>query len=298
MKTQKLPNLLIVGAAKSGTTSLHNYLNQHSEVFMSKVKEPKYFSSKITSFPFNGPGDDLVEKEICSTIDSYQTLFKKSANQTIVGESSADNLYYSEKVIPIIKKTLEENTKIIIVLRNPISRAFSAYMHMRRDVREPENDFSTALDKEEKRIKDNFEFIWHYKNAGMYYDDVKNYKDNFKNVKIILTEELHKNTHQVLKDVCLFLNIDSSFNFTLHQKFNSSGEIKNKFLQNILTSRISFKRTLGHFFPKKIKDRLKSLNIKEASIPLNEKNNLILYFEQDILKLEKLIRKDLSKWLK
>lgn len=293
-----LPNLLIVGAAKSGTTSLHNYLNQHPEVFMPKVKEPKFFSSKVVSFPFKGRGDDLVEREISKDLKSYKKLFEKHEDQYIIGDSSADNLYYSSKVIPHIKKTLGKETKIIIVLRNPVERAFSAFMHLKRDNREYLENFSDALSEEENRIRDNFEFIWHYKRAGLYSNDVKNYLDNFKNVKVILSEEIHKDIENQMKEICEFLEINSEFQFSTLQQFNSSGKVKNRLIQNIFSSRLPLKRKIGRIFPKSFKNKIKSRNIVKVEIPLKDKGFLLTYFKNDIIDLQRLINKNLSNWLK
>ena len=114
-----LPNFLIVGAAKSGTTSLYRYLQQHPDIFMSQKKEPKFFSSQFLKFPFVGPGDQNMELSICKTFDKYESLFKYADNIKAVGEASADNLYYYTHAIPLIKKYLG-NVKILIILRNPI----------------------------------------------------------------------------------------------------------------------------------------------------------------------------------
>ncbi|SHI67074.1 Sulfotransferase domain-containing protein [Mesonia phycicola] len=293
----KLPNFLIVGAAKCGTTSLHNYLMQHPQVFMSKVKEPKYFSSQVVEFPFKGLGDDLVESELYKNFSDYKVLFSDSKDEKIIGESSADNLYYSSQVIPLIKEKLGDDIKIIILLRNPIQRAYSAYMHLKRDLREEEENFQAALALEQERIANNYEFIWHYKKAGLYSQDIINYQKAFKNVKVILNDDLKKEPEQELEQICNFLEIDKDFEFNLEQNFNSSGAIKNKFLQKILASRSPSKRKLGKLIPSAIKDKLKSKNLKKVKLSDNDRKTLSLYYKDEIQKIEKLLNRDLSNWL-
>ena len=110
-----LPNLIIVGAAKSGTTSLHNYLNQHPDVFMCDPKEPHFLINK-----------EIGLKRIpiaISDINDYEKLFLGYSDIRYRGESSVMYLMYPEIVIPKIKSLLGEETRIIIMLRNPVDRA-------------------------------------------------------------------------------------------------------------------------------------------------------------------------------
>ena len=98
----KLPNFLVVGAAKAGTTSLYHYLKEHPEIFLPEIKEPKFITSQIVEYPFRGNGDELVEKGIIKRIAEYAALFTGSENATVIGEASADTLYYYERAVSII----------------------------------------------------------------------------------------------------------------------------------------------------------------------------------------------------
>src|SRR5688572_23745369 len=98
--SKKLPNSLIVGAAKCGTSSLHKYLEQHPEIFMSEVKEPRFITSQVNPFPVNGPGDHKVEAWYVKKFADYQKLFEGAENYKAVGESSADTLYFYKDSIP------------------------------------------------------------------------------------------------------------------------------------------------------------------------------------------------------
>ena len=117
MKAKTLPNLLIVGAAKSGTTSLHHYLNQHPDIFMCFPKEPHFLINVEI-------GEGRIPKGI-SEIKLYQKLFEEGIGFKYRGESSVMYLMYPDIVIPKINTLLGSETKIIIMLRNPIERAYS-----------------------------------------------------------------------------------------------------------------------------------------------------------------------------
>src|SRR5688572_32011004 len=106
MTTTILPNLLIAGSAKCGTSSLHSYVAQHPEIFMSRKKEPRFITSQCTALPLGGPKDDRVEKWYVKTFPEYCDLFKDAGDFKVIGESSADNLYFYKKTIPVIKQYL------------------------------------------------------------------------------------------------------------------------------------------------------------------------------------------------
>ena len=112
--------------ARCGTTSLFHYLNQHPEIGMSKVKEPKYFSSLDLILPQKGVGDETVFSKVIANEMDYNKLFEGLENLKAIGEGSSDYFYYHKTVIPRIKEKLGD-VQIIVCLRNPVERAFSAY---------------------------------------------------------------------------------------------------------------------------------------------------------------------------
>lgn len=304
---ESLPNFLIVGAAKSGTTSLHAYLSRHPDVLMSTPKEPKYFSNKINTISFSGEGDIEAYNNIVKSKTEYENLFKSEKDFIIKGESSADSLYYFKKVIPLIKKELKE-PYILILLRNPIQRAFSAYSHLIRDEREI-NSFEEGLIKESERKELGYEFIWYYKDAGLYYNQVKSYMENFKNCKVILFDDLKKDSQLVVDDICDFLKL-TKFKIKKDKVYNISGIPKKNlqtFLYNKFIKKRSFLRKVAGMFLKEnqkkqiaifLKEVLFSKQLKKLEMKPETKNKLIDFFKEDILKLEKLIGRDLQHWLK
>lgn len=130
-----LPNFLIVGASKSGTSSIYHYLKQHPDIFFSnKQKEGRYFSKMEGDF--QDPGDSKIDATITKNLEQYQLLFDAYKNEKAIGDISPEYLYFYEKAIPQIKKDLGDIAKIIIILRSPVERAFSGFTHLKRDNRE------------------------------------------------------------------------------------------------------------------------------------------------------------------
>lgn len=295
-----LPDFLVVGASKSGTSSIYHYLKQHPNIFLSDLqKEGRYFSRMKGNF--SGPGDTKIDKTIIPDIEQYKTLFKNYNNEKAVGDISPDYLYFHQQAIPLIKKVLGDKTKIIIILRSPVERAFSGYMHFKRDKRESLS-FEEALETEKERLKNNWIWAWQYKNSGLYYEQVKAYLDNFENTKVIVFDEFSEQPQKVLAKICELIGVDPDFEFDTSYKYNVSGRPKSEVLYKLETSHrlVSF---MKKFIPKKMVRNLKNRLTGEKQMEKEEMNpetkqQLIDFFRDDVLKLQKLIRQDLSHWLK
>lgn len=299
-----LPNFLIVGAAKCGTSSLANYINQHPEVYISTPKEPRFISSQFTEFPLQGPLSDRLESWYIKTYEDYLKLFEEANSEKAIGEASVDNLFFYNKSIPLIKKYLGE-PKIIIMLRHPVRRAFSAYSHMIRDKREPLS-FEHAIDVQEERLKNNWEFLYCYLEASKYYNQVKAYKNNFRKTLIILTEDLHKNPGRVFHEIFSFLEVDPRFQVDQTIKHNKSGVPKFRMIHNFFKNdnklRLALQPLTRLFIPSKLRQklsyRIQSSNLTKLEIAPNTYEKLVEVFKEDVIKLQGIIDKDLSHWLK
>jgi hypothetical protein len=300
-----LPNFLIVGSAKCGTSSLHTYLAQHPQIFMSKKKEPRFISSQGMKFPLNGPKDSGVESWYVKTFDEYVKLFESANGYQVVGESSADTLYFYSHTIPTIKKYLG-NPKILILLRNPVKRSYSAYQHLVRDMRE-EYSFEEALQHESERIRNNWELIYHYRNVSRYYEPVKAFLENFSDVKIVLNEDLEKQPANTLRDIFNFLGVSQDFEVKdTSVKYNLSGKPRSRWLHNFFFKghplQGLMRPVVRVFFPgetrKRISLRIQQMNLRRTKINPETANKLLEEYKGEIEQLQQLTSLDLSRWLK
>ena len=270
---------------------------------MSSSKEPKFITSQFLSFPFKGIGDEKVEQNIIKSFREYCNLFKGVNYEKIIGEASADSLYFYDGAIKNIRKYLG-NVKIVIVLRDPIERAFSHFCHFIRDEREYLT-FEDALKEEKNRKKCNWVFGWHYSSVGFYYKQVKAYLDNFGQVKIYLFDDLKKDTLGLVKDIYEFLEVDISFTPDVSVKYNVSGIPKNKFIhkflreQNILKSMVKpvVKTLIPYKERRKVIEKIKMKNLQKPQMKPETREYLKNLYREDILKLQDLIKRDLSSWL-
>jgi len=299
---KKLPNFLIIGAAKCGTSSLHNYLNQHPNIFMPSfneeginVKEPQFLVK------------DKVKNRLhfgVWTWEEYQSLFKQVKQQKAIGESSVFYLFYYQDAINEIKNRLGDDIKIIIMLRNPIDRAYSAFQHVSRGLKEQQT-FEHSIQIEKGRLEQdrNLTPMVMYKEMGMYYKMVKAYLDSFKDVHIILHEDFSFSTSTVVKEVFQFLGVDKNQKINSDMRYNVGGKSwSTNTLKKVFVTENKLKTVMKKMAPKKarktIRDILTRPFIKQVSMKKKTREDLIRYFRKDIKKLAILINKDLTNWTK
>lgn len=294
-----LPNFLIVGAAKSGTSSLDRYLSQHPDIYIPPKKEAHYFS--IPDFPpvFTGPGDEGMNLYTIRDDTEYERLFDGVTHQKAVGESSVFYLYYPGTASRIHSKI--PAAKIIILLRNPVDRAFSAYMHLIRDSRETLS-FEESLAHEEQRKAMGYEPMWLYRDLGLYSRQVKRYFDLFgrQQVKVMLFEEFIGDIQGGVKDVLRFLELDPNVRIDTTIQHNESGQPKYRLLYDFISKPNGLKELIKPLFPTAVRERLgiraKSLVLEKVSMVPSTRNELAAYFAADIADLELLLDRDLSIW--
>lgn len=203
----RTPDFLIVGAAKSGTTSLARYLDQHDEI--SLVSERLEFFGE-----YENPAFKIQDQS------DYLKLFEDIPVAVMAGEKSVSYLY--SDLAPEQIFSLNSNMRIIIILRNPITRAYSDYWHRVRGGVE-ELSFSEALDEEPNRIQKGARFELHYATYGLYGKKVAAYQNRFgkENVLILNYDELKRNPGATCSKCHEFLGVSGvggEANYPVHNK--------------------------------------------------------------------------------
>ena len=291
------PNFLIIGAAKAGTTALYYYLKQHPKIGFPNLKEPKYFSSVNLIFPHEGVGDSSVDKYAIRDWKQYLELFKGLEGYQRVGEASPDYLFYHRHTAPLIKEKLGD-IPIIIILRNPVNRAFSAYSYLKRDSRE-RLSFNKALKSEETRSKENWDFIWMYKKGSEYADQVLTFKNLFSNVHIIIFEEFIRNGLYETNKVIEFLGLDK-LPFINIIEHNVSGQPTNCLTKFILSRNnhfsTSFRELIKMIIPRSVLESLSKKTLKKNKIEKHEYLKLKDELQNDTNRLKEILKKNLEEW--
>ena len=297
-----LPNFLIIGASKSGTTSLYYYLGQHPEVYMSPVKEPKFFAFEGKKLDFRGPeAQERVNSKSVTQIEEYEALFEGVRGEKAIGEASPTYLHNSQA--PGRIKHYVPEARLVAVWRNPVERAYSAYVQHVRDGRETLS-FSEALRAEESRIRDNWSPGWGYKRIGFYHRHLTRYYDLFggDRIRVYLYEELSEDPVAVSRDIFGFLGVDDSFAPDTSLRHNVSGIPRSHALRRLVKKPNVVRSALKLLLPEKTRKRI-SVNVqnwnleKAPPMPEEARRELIEAYREDILRLQGLVGRDLSGWL-
>ena len=220
-----LPNFIIAGVNKAGTTSVFQYLNGHPQVCSSRDKETGYF------LPLRY-GMEL------DAIQIYEQQFLNSINKKIITEATPGYFYGGAKLASGIKNTVQNDCKVLIILREPVSRLFSFYRAKKKNLELDHNmDFrsyvQTCLNMNEKQLalRENNKYTGVI--CGFYSDHIKDWFDTFgSNLKLVFYDDLSADPKKFMMELCNWLQIDGQFfdpfNFEIENKTYS---FKNRVIQ-------------------------------------------------------------------
>jgi Sulfotransferase family len=295
-----MPNFLVIGAAKSGTTALHHYLAQHPEIFVSNPKEIRFFPFENQNPTFCGPTDHL--SVFVTKIEDYVPFFEAAADYRARGESSPVYLYYPRAAERIQHHI--PNAKLIVILRHPADRAYSHYLMLRRDGVEPLT-FPEAIAAEDQRVSDGWAHHWHFRRRGYYASQLKPYFDIFKReqLRIHLFEDFVSDARGVLQDIFRFLDVDDTFVPDTSLRHNESRLPRSPALHGFLTQSRTTKNLLKPLVPFELRQMIRG-HIDRRNLvnppPLTKelRRDLIEVYREDILELQTMLQRDLSHWLK
>jgi len=299
MNTGMMPNFLIIGAPKSGTTSLYQYLRQHPEVYMSPVKAPNFFSFYGKDAQFRGVRAAFARQTFVLKMEEYQKLFAGVTSEKAIGEVSPG--YMTRSAAENIKRLLP-GIKLIAILRHPADRAYSSFMMRVRDGLEPYEDFREAIKHDAQRRKQNT-VVGGYIEKGFYYKLLKDYFTLFprEHLKVYLFEDLKDDPYGMLSDLFNFLKVDENFKPDLSISHNASGKIRNPFMHHLWTRSGVLRDLIRPLMPEKIRHAAFEWFIRDLEkFTLDEelRAELVELYSEDIRKLQELLQRDLSGWLK
>jgi len=306
-----LPTFLLIGAAKSGTTSLYQYLKQHPDIYMPAKKEPSFFTvDEGEVVEEGGPNGRRIGKSRVNKLADYQALFQDATTEKARGEASPFYLYVPKS--PDRIKQCIPDADIFVVLRNPIERAYSAFLNQVRDGVEVHADFAAALKDEPRRIEENWGPIYHYRRMGFYYEQLARYYATFnpKKIHVYLYDDLQRNALALTQDIYRILEVDPTFAPDTLQRHNIAGVPKNRLLHRFYlflkgSSRSPVKEVgkrvlpmaLRSTFKIRVMKNLQEKNLAKPPLLPEVREDLLEGYRKDILKLQDLISCDLSSWL-
>lgn len=290
----EFPNFMVVGGMKCGTTSLYHYFKNHPEI-CAPCKESYLFTPRL-----NQETESFAKRY--SENEYFQLFAQTVTERTLVaGEVSSIYLYCHDEVIPEIKRILGD-IKIIIVLRNPVDRAYSNYSYFARDMRD-KRTFEEAIEEELNGAE--LQPPLHYVNMGFYSDQVKGFLDNFSQVHVVLFDDLVTKPEKVMEDIYRFLGVDPSLGGKAGEVFNASGTPKCRWIQNLFFRPTPLKMKIREFVIRnlipeerfaRLMESARSRNLKKVPMAEATRTSLLERYRADIEVLERLIGRDLSIW--
>jgi hypothetical protein len=290
-----LPNFFVIGAYKSGTTSLYQYLAQHPQVFVPRVKEPNYFA-----FAENGQSADTsASRRSVKTRIEYEALFEGAHDFVAIGDVSPEYM-----TSPVAAQTIRVNVphaRLIAILRNPVERAYSDYLMYRRDGKEKLGDFARALEMQDERAakKDPTGF---YISTGFYGEQLARYYKLFPatQIKVFLMEELQSNGPRTLSQMFEFLGVDPTFVPDNLAVYNRSGVASNYLVNKLFQYRKYVapfaRRLVPNGFRATIRQRFED-SLKKPPLQPELRQTLNETYRADVRLLEQLTGKSCRHWL-
>lgn len=294
-----LPNFLIIGFQKAGTTSVYNYLAQHPDVFVSPRKELNFFSSIVAQ--------PLIDPKLTGGFTdpkAYAEVFAPGAGRKAIGEASP--IYATDPAVPAEIARLIPDVRLIALVRDPVERAYSEYWMRVRDKRES-RPFETAIREEREAAGDR---PWRqgtgtYLAAGFYAHHLQPYWDRFGPDRLAchLFEDLEAEPAAVMRDLFRFLDIDSDFVPDTSVRHNASGMAKSRLLQPFMR-KTKLSRGVRRMLPRAVGERAlarveawRSRNLTKPAIAPHVRRQLVDLYRADIEALQHRLDRDLSAWL-
>lgn len=292
------PNFMCIGAVKSATTSLFEILKQHPLITLSSFKEPHFFDNSKNY----QKGKQWYLRSYFSNIESAQ----------VIGEFTPT--YLSSSISPKrILTTFGSKIKFVVILRNPIDRAYSHYLHTKRDEYEKlgfidavlnENDRLTQFNKTEDGISfSRFSYIY----QGQYAQHINNYLNYFsiEQFHFVLFNDFINKREETIQRLLSFLGIDNNYELDINISSNKSSIARSKRLKRFIKDDSMAKRAAKWIMPslvfrQKIRNLIHASNNKaQAKIPLSQDQRKLVYdkfFEREITMLEKMLNLNLNHW--
>jgi hypothetical protein len=297
-----MPTFLVLGAAKAGTTALYEYLKQHPQVYMSPTKETNFFALEGEALDFRGPGDaETINRFSVTSLAADREQFRGVGGEVAIGEASPLYLY-SPRAVGRVRQHLPQ-AKVIAILRHPVERAYSSFLHLVRDGREPVTDFARALECEGARIRAHWEHIWHYTALGFYAAQLQRYYDVFdrEQIRVYRYEDLLADPAGLLRDLYAFIGVDTGFVPDLTIRPNASLVPRSRALHTLLMRLRPLQTATGPFLPEGLRTRafagLSAWNLRKPPLRPEIRRRLIDLYRDDIARLQSLTGLRLAHWL-
>lgn len=289
-----LPGFVFAGAGRAGSTAVVESLRRRPEVFVTEPKEPHYLALGGQPAAFTGPGDDVTINRVAVTEEAaYLGLFHDAPPGSLAGEGSVSTLYYHQVAAPRLQ-ALNPAAKVVVVLREPVARAFSSHQYLVNRGWEPETDFLTAVTHEERRKAEGWHHLWHYTGMSRYAASVRAFVDTFgrDQVGVWWYDDLMSREEDTLRQIHAFLGLPDAPSPLGVGRVNVSGAPRRPRVQRALTAAsrsAGLRRVVKAMVPFEVRERIRGANLAPNEVPDEVARALRPRFVDDLAQLEQLL---------
>jgi hypothetical protein len=299
-----MPDFLVIGAPKAGTTALYAALAEHPGLYMSAVKEPKFFLSDGPPPTKGGPGDALTYREHIWRKPDYEALFDAAPAGTLRGESTP--LYLYDRAAMGRIRTMVPDAKLIVIVRDPVERAHSNWTHLWSAGLEPIGDFVRACEEEDRRIAAGWASFWHYTGLSMYGEQLEYLFTLFPREQVLVLRYrlLVDEPAKTLDWICEFLGVEPGV-LTEIPRQNVTAHPESTLGHRAVSLALRAGSAIGTFIPGltaatltgPLERFLQRHNRERQPLSWEQRQELIPRFEQDIKLLETVLGENFADWV-
>lgn len=298
---RRFPDFLLIGAPKAGTTAFHRALRRHPRLFLTAPKEPTFFSFAGAAPRFAGPGGEMYARAYIHDERAYRGLFAACPPDAVAGEASV--MYLTCERAPVAAAGSVPDAKLIAILRHPVDRAYSNYLHLVRDGNEPCPDFQSAWNADERRHAEGWAPGTCYRRLGCYAAGLSRWLEHYPRERLLVLwyEDWCARPAEVLRETCRFLGVDPMGEPILERDTVSARQPRWSWLQRRMAADSQVRRWAQRVLPLALRDAItapiRALNQRPVP-PLDPqiRARMAAAYRDDLNQLEALTGRDLSAW--
>jgi hypothetical protein len=299
---RRVPTFVVAGAGRAGSTAVAEALRAHPDVFVTQPKEPHFLALGGSPAAFTGPGDDTTINRLAITDrNEYLELYPDDDAFVALGEGSVSTLYYPGTAIPALK-SLNPDVRVVIMLRDPVDRAFSSFQYLSVRGFEPLPDFLAAVDDEPRRRELGWHHLWHYTGMSHYAEDVGQFVDQLGDqVGVWFYDDLVRDDAGTVDEIQRFIGVDPArYEVSEIQRVNASGRPRVQAVQSAMQWGVRHARlrsTVKRVVPFRLRERIRSANLQPNAADQAARTRLKPVFEKDLERLQEVLgRKVPGSW--
>ncbi len=293
-------NLILAGAARSGTTALAAALDQHPDITLSAPKEVHFFAHAEQPLTYRGPGDErMLNRSLITDPAVFARLFDNDP-APVRAEGSVSTLAFPDRSIPAIKQFASPDATIVVLLREPAARARSSFQYLRARGYEPMEAFADGLAAEQERIAGGYHHMWQYRTLSRYDEQLPAFAEAFGDRLILgIFEEERADLRPFVRRICMAVGVDPTFDFQTDREINRGGEPRSRIVTEVIRRIADEPRAAAAakaLVPRTLRERIRHSNIRTTSGDHELMEELRREFRPAVAAAEAVIGRPIPEW--